>query len=305
MKPIPVIFDTDIGTDIDDTWALAMLLNSRELEPRLITTVNGDTVYRAHLAAKFLQVVGRTDIPIGIGLGDPCPDLGEKAQRFQQPWLADFEAKSYPGVIHADGIRALIDVILNSPEPVTIISIGIATNIARALELEPQIAPKCRFVGMHGSIHIGYNGQPGAIAEANVRHDVPALRKVLAAPWREKIITPLDTCGIVVLDGEHYQRVLHSPNPVLQALIENYKIWAKLVTWMRVDFVEVKSSVLFDTVAVYLAYSTDLLEVEKLCLRITDDGLTIPDSAGDEILVALRWRNLEGFILHLLDKLKP
>jgi len=305
LKPIPVIFDTDIGTDIDDTWALAMLLNCPELEPRLITTVNGDTVYRAHLAAKFLQVAGRTDIPIGIGLGDLHPDLGLKAQRFQQPWLVDFDVTSYPGVIHADGVRALIEVVLSSPKPVTIISIGIAANIARALELEPRIAPKCRFVGMHGSLHLGYNGQSGAIAEANVRHAVPALRKVFAAPWREKIITPLDTCGVVVLDGEHYQRVLHSPNPMLQALIENYKIWAKLVTWMNVDFEDVKSSVLFDTVAVYLAYSTDLLEVENLRLRITDAGLTIPDAAGDEISVALRWRDLAGFRQHLLDKLKP
>lgn len=27
-KKMPVIFDTDIGGDIDDTWALLMLLNS-------------------------------------------------------------------------------------------------------------------------------------------------------------------------------------------------------------------------------------------------------------------------------------
>ncbi|ACK41425.1 MULTISPECIES: nucleoside hydrolase [Dictyoglomus] len=59
MNKIPVILDTDIGTDMDDTWALAMLLNSPELDPKLITTVNGDTLYRAKLVAKLLKIAGK------------------------------------------------------------------------------------------------------------------------------------------------------------------------------------------------------------------------------------------------------
>ena len=34
---------TDLGSDIDDTWALAMILGSPELDLKLITTANGDT----------------------------------------------------------------------------------------------------------------------------------------------------------------------------------------------------------------------------------------------------------------------
>jgi inosine-uridine nucleoside N-ribohydrolase len=300
MKRIPVILDTDIGTDIDDTWALAMLLNCPELDPRLITTVSGDTTYRAHLTARFLQAAGRTDIPIGIGIGNP-----EGSLNFQQPWLDGFDVDSYPGTIAPDGIQAMLDVIADSPEPVTVISIGVATNIARALEQNPDISARCRFVGMHGSVHLGYGGEPGAVPESNVRYDVESLRKVFAAPWLEKVITPLDTCGLVALDGERYQMVYRSPNPALRALIENYEIWAKLVTWMTVDYTDSKSSTLFDVVAVYLAYCFDLLEMEKIRLRITEDGLTVPDPNGDEVLAALRWRDLEAFYDHLLERLKP
>jgi inosine-uridine nucleoside N-ribohydrolase len=300
MNKIPVILDTDIGSDIDDTWALAMLLNCPELDPRLIVTTSGDTVYRAHLTAKFLQTAGRTNIPIATGLNDP-----QGTHKFQQPWLEGFDVAAYPGQILDNGPQAMVDFIMASPEPVTIISIAVATNIARALELEPRIAAKCRFVGMHGSVHIGYDGQPGAVAETNVRYDVPALRKVFAAPWLEKIITPLDTCGFVVLDGNRYQQIFHSENPTLNALIENYKIWAKLVTWMTVDYETLRSSVLFDTVAVYLAYSFDLLETESIRLRITDDGLTLPDPDGDEVLAALRWRDLDAFYEHLVERLNP
>jgi inosine-uridine nucleoside N-ribohydrolase len=298
MKKIPIILDTDIGTDIDDTWALAMLLNCPELDLRLITTVWGDTTYRAHLAAKFLQTAGRTDIPIGIGIGNP-----DGSPNYQQPWLDGFDVAAYPGTIRADGISELLAMVADSPQPVTIISIGVATNIAHALERDPAMAAKCRFLGMHGSINIGYGGQPSAVPESNVRYDVPALRKVFAAPWQEKIITPLDTCGLVVLDGERYQQVYRSENPALKALIENYKIWAKLVTWMTVDYEETQSSTLFDTVAIYLAYSFDLLEMEKIHLRITDDGLTVPDPAGDEVLAALHWCDLNSFYDHLVERL--
>ena len=52
-SPIPVIFDCDIGGDIDDTWALIMLLKSPGLDVRLITTDQGDTVYRAKIVARL------------------------------------------------------------------------------------------------------------------------------------------------------------------------------------------------------------------------------------------------------------
>jgi inosine-uridine nucleoside N-ribohydrolase len=300
MNRIPVILDTDIGTDIDDTWALAMLLNCPELDLRLVTTVSGDTTYRAHLAAKFLQTAGREDIPIGIGLGDGVGSLN-----FQARWLDGLDISSYSGQIRRDGVWNMLDVIDEAEQPVTLISIGVATNIARALEIEPNLASKCRFVGMFGSICYGYDGASRSVAEANVRYDVPAFRKVLGAHWLEKIITPLDTCGRVTLDGTRYQQVYRSGSPMLKALIENYKIWAEGVSWMEVDYVQVRSSTLFDTVAVYLAYGSDLLDIEQIRLRITDDGLTYPDPAGDEVQVALRWRDLEGFLDHLLERLRP
>src|SRR4030042_306907 len=61
----PVIFDTDICDDIDDTWALALLLQSPELDCKLITTAVRDTEAKARVGAKFLEGGGRTNIPLG------------------------------------------------------------------------------------------------------------------------------------------------------------------------------------------------------------------------------------------------
>jgi inosine-uridine nucleoside N-ribohydrolase len=297
---IPVILDTDIGTDIDDTWALAMLLGCPELDPRLVLTANGDTIYRAHLAARFLQSADRTDIPIGVGIYTP-----EGTLKFQAPWLDGYDIDSYPGQIHPQGIERMVEIIMNSPEPVSVVSIGITTNIAAALALEPRIASRCRFVGMHGSISLGYDGAPGAVAEANVKYDVPSIRKVLAAPWIETILTPLDTCGLIVLEGERYQQIYHSTKPVMKALMENYAIWADLVNWTKVDYAGQKSSTLFDTVAIYLAYSRDLLNVQPIRLAVTDEGLTVPSEYGEEIQAALSWKSLEAFYDHLVERLNP
>ncbi len=61
--PIPVILDTDIGDDIDDTWALAMLLGMPQLDLKLVVTDYGNTSERTRLVAKILQRAGRSMLP--------------------------------------------------------------------------------------------------------------------------------------------------------------------------------------------------------------------------------------------------
>jgi inosine-uridine nucleoside N-ribohydrolase len=158
--------------------------------------------------------------------------------------------------------------------PVTIIAIGPAVNLAAALARAPGIAARCRLVGMFGSFDLGYNGAPEPSAETNVRLVPDAFRQVMAAPWLDVLLTPLDTCGLAVLDGANYRRVWSATaDPMMRALIENYCIFAPRVTWMNCDFFAVRSTVLFDCVAVYLAYAEDLVEIETVRFCITDDGL--------------------------------
>jgi inosine-uridine nucleoside N-ribohydrolase len=295
---IPVILDTDIGSDIDDTWALALLLRCPELDLKLVLTETLDTVYRARVTAKLLEVAGRTDVQIGIGIP------GETGvNEFQAPWVADYELTQYPGVVHQDGVQAMIDLIRTADEPVTIIGIGPAPNLLHALTIAPDIAVKCRFVGMFGSVDRGYGDGSAPIAETNVREHVAAARAIFAAPWQEIIITPLDTCDQANLRDEHYRLVLASDDPLVQAVVENYRIWADLVTWMTVDFFHERSSTLFDTVAVYLAYSQAFVNIEPLRLRVTDDGRTVRDGSGDLLSVALSWRDLNAFHDHLVKRL--
>ncbi|MBN1581051.1 MAG: nucleoside hydrolase [Anaerolineae bacterium] len=295
MNKIRVILDTDIGGDIDDTWALAMLLKSPELDLKLAVTDTGDTTYRARVTAKLLEVAGRTDVPIGIGLhqgdgGGPQAD-----------WVAGYDLANYPGTVYEDGVGALIETIMASAEPVTLICIGPVPNIAAALEREPRIAGRARFVGMHGSVRLGYGGSPQVSDEYNVRADAAACRSAFEASW-DVTITPVDTCGLVQLKGDKYVRVRDCSDPLARAVIENYRIWAQHVNWTQAD-AEVRSSTLFDTVAVYLAFSEDLLEMEDLGIRVTDDGFTVIDEGARVIHCATGWTDLPAFEDLLVERL--
>jgi len=283
---IPVILDTDIGDDIDDTWALGLILKSPEVDLRLVVGDQGKSLYRARLIAKFLQAAGRSDVAVGIGL-PPTRGVGGQAK-----WVEGYDLKSYPGQVHADGVQAIISTIMNSPQPVTLIAIGPMPNLAAAFAREPRIATRARFVGMHGSVRLGYGGKPQPDAEYNVKADPAACRKVFAAPWNITI-TPLDTCGLVQLKGAKYAAVRDSKDPVARAIIENYRAWA--AAGGNPQRADTASSVLFDTVAVYLALAEELLQIENLGIRVTDDGMTVLDPAARPIRVATKWKDLAAF----------
>jgi len=279
-KRIAVILDTDIGTDIDDTWALAMLLKSPELDTRLVVGATGNTTYRASLIARLLETAGRTDIPVAVGIHQDRT-FGEA----QRPWVEDYDLARYPGTVEYDGVQTLVRTIMDSPEDITLIGIGPVTNIAAALDVEPKIASRCRFVGMLGSIRRHHENKEGAIAEYNVAQDIPACQKVFAAPWKSLTITPLDTCGSVRLEGDAYAALCDCPDPLIKAVIENYRIWLG----GKPD--GGRTSILFDTVAIYLAFATELLVMETMSIRIADSGYMVSDTGGPGVQVAMDWKD--------------
>ena len=299
-KKIPVILDTDIGGDIDDTWALTMMLKSPELDVKLVVTNTGNTAFRAKIVGKMLETAGRTDIPVGIGI-----HLDDQVDR-QYPWVKGYDLSAYGGVIHEDGVGAIVDAIMDSPEPITLVCIGPVPNIAAALEREARITERARFVGMHGCLRKSPrkygDGGGGVVAEYNVRAYPEACQKVFTADW-EMTITPLDTCGFVRLEGDKYRAVRECNDPLVRALMENYGIWLESWHGEWEDEFESRSSTLFDTVAVYLAFSRELLLMEELGVRVTYDGYTVIDENARRVNCATEWKDLSAFESFLVERL--
>ncbi len=297
--PIPVILDTDIGDDIDDTWALVLALKSPEIDLRLVVTDYGNTEARAKIVARVLELAGRTDIPIGVGI----KEFDEESP--QADWVRGLDLAKYPGRVLKDGVQALVDTVMASDGPMTLVAIGPPPNLKAALEREPRIAGKLRLCGMYGSLHRGYGGKPNPEPEWNVKARPPAARALLSAPWAGAILTPLDTCGLVKLDGERYARVRASQDPLVRGLIDAYASWCRHRDWCAADpgFVAAKSSTLFDPVAVSLAITRAFVKMETTGVRVTDEGMTVPDPSARPLAWAVEWASLDAFEDWLTDRL--
>jgi inosine-uridine nucleoside N-ribohydrolase len=295
MSKIPVILDTDIGGDIDDAWALALILKSPELDLKMLLTDTGNPTYRGAVAGKYLEAADRTDIPVGLGVFD------NHGTGPQEPWLDDYQLSNYPGTVYSDGVGAMIDMIMNSPEPITLICIGPVLNLLHALEREPRIVENTKIVGMFGSIRYGYDNSNQIAPEMNVHLQPEAFRKMISS-FPNITITPLDTCGIVKLKNEKYKQVHNCEDQFIQNLIESYYSWAKHVDWTKVS-PSSTTSILFDAVAVYLAISEDLLVIEELGVRVTDDGYSLIDHNEKPVRWATKWKDLSGFEDWLVERL--
>jgi inosine-uridine nucleoside N-ribohydrolase len=276
---VPVILDTDLGVDIDDTWALAMLLGMPHVDLRLVVTAFDNTPAKTRLVAKILQDAGRTDIPIGTGI-----QTNDNATN-QERWLGEYDVGSYPGTIHADGVDALIGAVHDSPAGVILLAIGPATNIAEALRRDPEIARKARVVAMAGSVYEGHAQGDPPIAEFNVLCDVAAFRALITAPW-DVTLSPLDGCARLVLRGDRYARVQASQAPRARVVMENYAAWTE-----RRHYPVDCSSVLYDTVAAYLTTGTSLCDMRDVALSVDSQGMTIPDPGGKLVHCQVGWKD--------------
>ena len=206
----------------------------------------------------------------------------------------------YPGKVHQDGVAALIDTIMNCARA------HHADLHRTGAQHQGRIGAgathrRARTVRGHARQRAaGLRRQAHTRPECNVVSDVPAARSVFTAPW-PMTITPLDTCGLVQLKGDKYRQIAASTDPLTRAVIENYRIWRKAGDPHVKEPLDA-SSVLFDTVAIYLAFSSELVTFEELPIAITDDGLTRIDQQAKRVTCAMAWKDLAKFEDFLVDR---
>lgn len=279
---IPVIFDTDVGTDFDDSAAIAFAVQNPDVDVKLILTATGDTTARAQIVAKFLTEINRTDIPIGIGLPTQLP----AGPLFG--WGADFPLSKYAGNVYADGVAAAANIIqANMAAGLTtqIIAIAPCNNFPSLLSRFPDVVRGSVVKAMSGSIHYGYMNSTQPAAEYNVRICPSCTRAVYEAAW-PVYITPLDTCGTVRLTNSDYDTLLAGSSNVARTLTQSLLYWGKHLPG---DIMQ-GTTIWYDAVAAYMAAgSASLLQYSPIRVRVTDDGFTVEDPAGSAIQAALQW----------------
>lgn len=254
-RPTPIILDTDIGGDIDDAFALALVLHSPELDLRAVTTVSGDTEARARLAAKMLSVAGRPNVPVAAGTAGPHMDAP------QTQWADGF---SGPALVSKNAVELMQSVLDRGHGDVMIVAIGPLTNVAALLQQHPEEKGKIhQIVLMGGSIRRGYYPNSGPTAEYNIAADAAA-SKVVFSSGIPILMAPLDVTARLQLEQPNLDRLFALHTPTTDALQALYKLWGQPVPTLH------------DPMAVSLLLAPQLCTRQSLVIDITDKGMTVP-----------------------------
>ena len=279
-----VILDTDIGDDIDDAFALALLLRSPEVKLLGITTAFGDTELRARLVDRYLAAVGRSDIPVEAGVRTPATN------HFTQAAYA-LEA---PGRKHGDAIAFLLREIAAHPGEITLIAIGPLFNEQAAIARDPATFRKLkRVVLMGGSVYRGYgDGSQPAMAEWNILCD-PAGARSLLASGVPVFMMPLDSTQVHLTMPE-LGAVLSHGSPLTDQLTLLYHQWTGADAW--------KMPTLFDPVAAAYAIRPALCPMQPMRLDVDDKGFTRPVAGAPNVQVCLK-SDENGFLELLLKRI--
>lgn len=265
---IPILLDTDIGTDIDDAFALALVIRSPELNLLGVTTVSGDTQARARLAAKMLWEAGRPNVPVAAG--EPGPPQPIEQTR----WADGF---SGPSLVKEKGVGLMRREIERRPGEITLVAIGELTNVAALLKSDPLIGKKIkRLVLMGGSIAHGYGTDPKPVAEWNIKSN-PAAAQVVFSSGIAIVMAPLDVTAMLQLDEANRHRVFTQLTPLTSALTLLYHLWNQ------------PTPTLFDPMAVSLLIDPSLCETQPLAIEVDAKGFTrVREGKPPNATVALR-----------------
>jgi purine nucleosidase len=267
LVPTPVIFDTDIGTDIDDAYALVALMERPELRVLGVTTVSSDTVARARLAAKLMAVAGGKWASTPVYAGIPSDTQYMK----QVDWAKGYTAPNLHDSGAVEFMRRQVDA---NPGKVTIIAVGELTNVAALLKSDPGIASKIAAISlMGGAIYRGYASGSKPEPEWNIRSNAVAARTVFASGV-PLLIAPLDSTADLKLTPEMRVTVFARGKPMNDALAALNSVWRHTNPWKG------ENPTLFDVLAVELVSPRHPYKLETLRLDVADDGLTVKVANG-------------------------
>jgi inosine-uridine nucleoside N-ribohydrolase len=263
---MPVWIDTDpaLGEpdrDVDDGFALVQALHSPELEIRGISVVFGNA-------------------PLDRGM----PIAADLVRRFGPPALAVFRgAASADGLgVETDASRALTAAL--RLEPLTILALGPATNVATVLQLHPELAGRVRRVIAVAGRRPGQRFTTGTTnlkghRDFNFELDPEAFR-VLIRSKAPLVLAPFEISSKVWVDAQDLDRLASGP-AAARALAAPARGWLDL--WRRLFNVDGFNP--FDSLAVGYAISPANFECESLPIEIhtLPDDITEPGVQGTAV----------------------
>jgi inosine-uridine nucleoside N-ribohydrolase len=258
-EKVPILLDTDLGSGVDDAFALALALASPEVELAGVTTVGEGAEDRAWMACRFLTAAGKRDVPVAWGRDpQPAEPIANQIQYRRHPAVV-FNRTAKP--VKESAVDFLYARLKDRRGELTVVAIGPLTNVARLLADHPDCKPWIkRIVIMGGAVKIGYDGKAPA-AEFNVKSDVLAARAVFASGVPLTVV-PLDATVPLKLEEPLRKKLFAACTPLTFQVQALYQLGDE------------PTPTLFDPAAVALSFSDKHFTLDDLCLEVDDEGVT-------------------------------
>src|SRR4029077_9177392 len=212
----PVIFDTDIGTDVDDILALAVLAKSPELELIGVTTVYGDTPLRARIAKVTCDLLGCSETAVLIG-------EKETLTRRQIYW-AGHEGYGVPNLdqVQVPTTPGAVDYLLEKanhfPGELEVLATGPLTNIASAIKKDAVTFSKIKHLYLMGGAY--WLDRP----EHNIKCD-PEAAKIVFESGIPITAIGLDLTLRVLLNAQDLRRIAQLGDGIGRLLEDQILRW--------------------------------------------------------------------------------
>lgn len=259
-QPIPVLLDTDAGTDVDDLFALALLLASPEVALAGITTVSAPAADRTLLVRKMLQVAGHEDIPVVTGADDPMQFDVEATVHEHFGHGRDYSDVEANGE-GSDAIGFLLEKIAELEGRVHLITIGPLTNAGVLARDHPAAFPALAGLSVMAGTFRGMRARM-IEAEYNAGWDPEATERTLQAPVAKRLVG-LNVTLQTSLSREQAEQLRegNSLGGFLGRSALHY-----------MDLLQRDSTPMHDSLAVAALLRPELLEWRSLQTRVQTDG---------------------------------
>lgn len=299
-----IIFDTDIGTDVDDALALALVLSSPELSLEGITCVYGDVDLRARMALKLLHLYGETQVPVTAGVRKPLLDLrpvfwpGHEGHGL----LEKNDDMLAPNGEHA--VDFIVRSVMDNPGEIHIAAIGPLTNIAMAFLKEPSLPEQLANLTIMGGAIRGPSNFHLPYAEHNFKSDPEAAHVVMSSGAAITLI-PLDVTTKVQITSDGVERIRRGGTDFHEAVARQVELYPR--------FAETGHTFLHDPLAVAAMIQPDLVRTESLHVDVDLNGqhsvgatlartLVDPVTSNTQVALEVQGETFEELLLHRLEK---
>lgn len=151
-----IILDTDLGDDIDDAYALALLLCEGKSQILGVTTVYRNALQRAKIASRLIRLFGK-NVPVYAGEDFPEKEPLKAFDHVQKDergvWVIPHyiaEQMAEERVEELGAVDFILKALEENPNEVTLVPIGPLTNLARAYERSPETFKKAKEILIMG-----------------------------------------------------------------------------------------------------------------------------------------------------------